>query len=315
MQGTRPCGLSRRKRQIDTTADVHRMTIIPSVGANVPSITSNRYHKNIFFLFLYYAFFFDRFQYFFFKPVSGLSYELITPAAHAPGGQTASIVDVVIIGGGPVGLATALTLSRPPHNCQVCVVESNPRVDYYDPTKAFLYNINARGLKFITKFPRLYEKLQHSAVKSQSMRNNFMIVPADPNTPLPSADSKEDETFDINKVSFWLPRHEFTRIIKEVAEEENLNFQRQKLKNTQTDNNHNVGSISLLFGMECLDVLPSAVVDVDGDNSYGVELRLKNITSNYLSTVRCNLAIGADGYKSSVCQNFTFAFDSIGTGL
>jgi 2-polyprenyl-6-methoxyphenol hydroxylase-like FAD-dependent oxidoreductase len=142
-----------------------------------------------------------------------------------------------------------------------------------------------------------------------------MIVPADPNTPLPSVDNKEDETSDVNKVSFWLPRHEFTRLMKEVAEEENLNFQRQKLKNTQTDNSHNVGSISLLYGMECLDVLPSAVVDVDGDNSYGVEVRLKNITSNHLSAVHCSLAVGADGYKSSVRQHFTFAFDSIGTGL
>jgi 2-polyprenyl-6-methoxyphenol hydroxylase-like FAD-dependent oxidoreductase len=145
------------------------------------------------------------------------------------------------------------------------------------------------------------------------MRSNFMIVPADPNTPLPSVHDKEDKPMDTDKVSYWLPRHEFTRIMKEVAEEESLNFQTQKSKNTETS--HGVGSLSLLFGMECLDVLPSAPGDVHGATSNGVDILLKNITSNHVSTVRCTLAVGADGYKSLVCYHSTVDFDFTGTGL
>ncbi len=151
------------------------------------------------------------------------------------------------------------------------------------------------------------------------MLSNFMIVPADPSSPLPKTDDDEDEAFslssgltpfDINKVSFWIPRHEFTRVIKEVAEEENLNLQLKKFNNTQNSTkNNNVGSISLLFGMECMDVLPSASMAGD-EKSYGVEVILKNLTTNQLSTVRCNLAVGADGYKSLVSRNISL-FDSL----
>jgi hypothetical protein len=45
---------------------------------------------------------------------------------------------VVIVGGGPVGLATALTLSYPPHSCHVTVLErttGETAVSTYDPSR------------------------------------------------------------------------------------------------------------------------------------------------------------------------------------
>jgi pyruvate/2-oxoglutarate dehydrogenase complex dihydrolipoamide dehydrogenase (E3) component len=47
----------------------------------------------------------------------------------------------VVVGGGPVGLAAALTLSNPPHSLNVTVLEQSTidsSVSKYDPTRAYL---------------------------------------------------------------------------------------------------------------------------------------------------------------------------------
>lgn len=67
--------------------------------------------------------------------------------------------EAVIIGGGPVGLACALTLSNPPHCYNVTVLEKAETVSTYDPTKAYLYNVNPRGLAMLDKFPTAIEKI------------------------------------------------------------------------------------------------------------------------------------------------------------
>ncbi len=53
---------------------------------------------------------------------------------------------VVIIGGGPAGLATALMLAKRGWT-NITVVEKRPSADYYEPDKSFNYLIDGRGQK------------------------------------------------------------------------------------------------------------------------------------------------------------------------
>lgn len=238
------------------------------------------------------------------KPTSGVRNDQTTNIVITPPHQ---VVDVIIVGGGPVGLAAALTLSQPPHNCQVCVVESNPMVNYYDPTKAFVYGVNARGQEFTRLFPRLHEKLKECAVpfiRRGVMIKNAMTVPADPNIPLPRIEIEDEELSGASrpiKDRFLLQRHDFTRIAKEVAEEEDLKLQKKK-RNAQSND---VGMISILYGKECVDILPSSTMPAN-DGYYGVEVVVKDKTTNQILNFHCKLLVGADGYKSTVsnCRMF-----------
>lgn len=217
------------------------------------------------------------------------------------------LVDVVIVGGGPVGLAAALTLSQPPHNCNVCVIESNTMVNYYDPTKAFVYGVNARGQEFTRLFPRLHDKLKENAVpllRRGVVIKNSMTVLANPMVPLPKVEITEEalqysstqpEDPKDHRNRFLLQRHDFTRIAKEVVEQESINLQKKRSDAHSTD----VGRISFFYGNVCVDVLPSSTPSAD-DRCYGVEVIVKDKTSSQVLKFRCKLAVGADGYKSTV---------------
>lgn len=88
----------------------------------------------------------------------------------------------VVIGGGPAGLAAALALSSEPHNFHVTVVETSSRnsTRTFDASKAYLYNINARGQKFTKKFDAVYKRVDELGVEQVGMRfKSFTLVPGD----------------------------------------------------------------------------------------------------------------------------------------
>ncbi|BAZ09224.1 hypothetical protein NIES4071_10310 [Calothrix sp. NIES-4071] len=72
--------------------------------------------------------------------------------------------DVLIVGGGPAGLATALMLAKRGWK-NITVLEKRPTADYYEPDKAFNYSIDGRGQKF-TDFLQITDKLSEIAVPS-----------------------------------------------------------------------------------------------------------------------------------------------------
>ena len=71
----------------------------------------------------------------------------------------------IIIGGGPVGLATALTLADEPHCYDVSVFEA-AAPEEYDPTKAYLYNVNFRGQRFTRRYASLQKRLCQEGIPS-----------------------------------------------------------------------------------------------------------------------------------------------------
>jgi len=76
----------------------------------------------------------------------------------------------IVVGAGPVGVAAALTLSSSPHNYDVTLLESAPEISsQYDPSKAFLYNVNLRGQALTSKFPRMQKKRRNAACPAAAL--------------------------------------------------------------------------------------------------------------------------------------------------
>jgi 2-polyprenyl-6-methoxyphenol hydroxylase-like FAD-dependent oxidoreductase len=121
-----------------------------------------------------------------------------TPEASA---VPATKKSAVIVGGGPVGLATALTLSNAPHYYDITLVEQSPETSGYDPTKAYLYLVNPRGQVWTKRFPRVQELLEERGSMNTGM-GNFVTVPGDPSEPVPDKLPAKD-----GEPSYWIPRH------------------------------------------------------------------------------------------------------------
>ena len=206
----------------------------------------------------------------------------------------------IVVGAGPVGVAAALTLSSAPHNYDVTLLESAPEVSsQYDPSKAFLYNVNLRGQELTSKFPSLQAKLAERGVPSGGFGGvDFMVVPADPNKSLPKKKDKvaggvdnkkegpssdEKDKKDEPKPSYWIPRHAMVQLMLECVEEHNA----------ECISNAKLGRIDYCPGTECQSIRPSlddtSVVVTTVDTSTGQTLKR-----------HAALLVGADGMNSRV---------------
>ena len=202
----------------------------------------------------------------------------------------------IVVGAGPVGVAAALTLSSAPHNYDVTLLESAPEVSsQYDPSKAFLYNVNLRGQALTSKFPSMQAKLAERGVPSAGFGGVALtIVPADPNKPLPKkkdkvaggVDNKEEKKESEKpspKPSYWIPRHAMVQLMLECVEEHNA----------ECMSNAKLGRIDYCPGTECQSIRPSS------DDSCVVVTTVDKSTGQTIKR-HATLLVGADGMNSRV---------------
>ena len=126
------------------------------------------------------------------------------------GDKSKFVGSVIVVGGGPVGLATALQLSSPPHCMHVTVLEQTcdkTAVSGYDPTRTYLYNINPRGLACLHQFPKVLSKLQSRGSIARGF-GNIIVVPADSTVLIPVKKPARQSGTDSSKLtttSWWIP--------------------------------------------------------------------------------------------------------------
>ncbi|MEO1559008.1 MAG: FAD-dependent oxidoreductase, partial [Cyanobacteria bacterium J06632_19] len=114
---------------------------------------------------------------------------------------------ILIIGGGPAGLSTALILAKRGFQ-NITVLEKRPSANYYEPDKSFNYLIDGRGQKFID-YIEIADKLSQNGVpstdfyltkiESNGNRKTFKLPTVDPN----------------RKAAYWITRQTFVGLLYE----------------------------------------------------------------------------------------------------
>ncbi|ACB50123.1 unknown [Crocosphaera subtropica ATCC 51142] len=172
--------------------------------------------------------------------------------------------NVVIIGGGPTGLGTALMLATRGWK-DIIVIEKRPSADYYEPDKSFNYQIDGRGQK-LTDFLNLTDQLADLSVPN----TDFYLTLIKPDgtrkvTKLPIVDPER-------KTAYWLPRASFVQLFY------------QEIETYWQD------SIQVLFNTNCLEI------KVIEDQLTVIAQSPDNEKLTFIPT----LLVGGDGLKSIV---------------
>ena len=191
--------------------------------------------------------------------------------------------NVVIVGGGPAGLATALMLAKRGWET-ITVLEKRASADYYEPDKSFSYQIDGRGQK-LTDDLGLTEALANVSVPS----TDFYItrIQADgqrKTSKLPIVDSNR-------KTAYWLPRKTFLFLLY------------QEIQKNWSD------KITVLFHTSCV------AIDKIASNDEKPE-RLEVVTQDdngNIAKLEPSLLVGCDGLNSIVRKTLD-KWDETGSG-
>lgn len=185
---------------------------------------------------------------------------------------------IIVVGGGPVGLATSLLLANQGHDVKLFDAATDEQIKTYDPARAYLYNINGRGQVFTKMFPSVHQRLLERSVPSTD--TGFFFAPADPekNISFPSLPRMGGTE------SYWVPRHEMVMLLWEAIDEHNQLTGRSNL----------VGRIDYEHGVECLRIHPS------NEHENRVSVVMKNKSSGREKAIEASLVVGADGINSKV---------------
>jgi 2-polyprenyl-6-methoxyphenol hydroxylase-like FAD-dependent oxidoreductase len=202
--------------------------------------------------------------------------------------------NVVIIGGGPAGLGSALMLAKRGWT-KITVLEKRPSADYYEPDKSFSYQIDGRGQKLTDLFG-LTAKLADLSVPSTEFY--FTLIRKDgtrKTSKLPIADPRR-------KTAYWLPRASFVQLFYQEIEQNwqdtiQVLFDTQCLKIQQKANCLEI--IAQSREQKQLILTPRLVLGCDGLNSI-VRQTLHQIEGNSTDFVMQQFASPSAGLKYKV---------------
>ncbi|MDF5722947.1 MAG: NAD(P)/FAD-dependent oxidoreductase [Rhizonema sp. PD37] len=180
-----------------------------------------------------------------------------------------SYQNVLIVGGGPAGLATALMLAKRGWT-NITLLEKRAAADYYEPDKSYNYLIDGRGQK-LTDFLGLTHKLSEISVPS----TQFILTRIKPNG---SRKTSKSPVVDRNrKTAYWLPRRAFVLLLYQEIER---NWQEQ---------------INVLFNTSCFQINKTAI----NDGEEKLEIIAYEENGNIMK-FEPSLLVGCDGINSIV---------------
>jgi len=151
----------------------------------------------------------------------------------------------VIMGGGPVGLATALTLSNGPHYFDVTVIETETSGED-SGVSFYLDTVNTQGLEWFDNFPNALDKLE---ARGSTQESGF--VSADLDEPLLDArvaiavrlgSNNRGMAPRARRPSISIPRLEMVELLRECCDDQ----EQERLNNSRID----VGSIQIATDKE-----------------------------------------------------------------
>lgn len=182
--------------------------------------------------------------------------------------SSSSKTNVLIVGGGPAGLATALMLAKRGWT-KITVLELRPSADYYEPDKSYNYLVNGRGQK-LTDLLGLTDSLSKLGVPN----TEFYITRIQPSG---KRKTSKLPNFDANrKTAYWIPRQVFVQLLYEEIE---CNWR---------------DHITVLFDTQCTEINK---ITTEGSQTLEVIARQGH---NKVERFEPFFLIGCDGIVSSV---------------
>lgn len=194
--------------------------------------------------------------------------------------SSSSCRNVLVVGGGPTGLATALMLAKRGWT-EITVLEKRAAANYYEPDKSFNYLIDGRGQQF-TDLLGLTEQLSEIGVEN----TEFYLTRIQPDGSRKTI--KVPLSSPSRKTPYWLQRQSFVQLLYQEIQ------------------HHWSNHITVLFNTKC-----TAIHKVAHNGLETLEVTVEQEDASQQSHFEPRLLIGCDGIQSIVRSTLN-AWDSSG---